>query len=162
MGMSTKCPKNVEKKVRKNVLGGSKNTIFGHFWTQFLPIWSMLLFGDPVQCTPVTSLSCSQISNLLETYWKRLKGKNPEGKNFRKLLRRKQSSAKISKISRNTIKSSVKVRSEKSSEISSANIFFSSAKFSEVFALCVFYPLDLSKEVQCESFFPIYGWNSGR
>ena len=38
--------------------------------------------------------------------WKRLKGKNPEGKNFRKLLRRKQSSAKISKISRNTIKSS--------------------------------------------------------
>ena len=35
--------------------------------------------------------------------WKRLKGKNPEGKNFRKLLRRKQSSAKISKISRNTL-----------------------------------------------------------
>ena len=32
--------------------------------------------------------------------------KNPEGKNFQKLLRRKQSSAKISKISRNTIKSS--------------------------------------------------------
>ena len=38
--------------------------------------------------------------------WKRLKGKNPEGKNFRKLLRRKQSSAKISKISRYAIKSS--------------------------------------------------------
>ena len=38
-------------------------------------------------------------------FWKRLKGKNPEGKNFRKLPRRKQSSAKISKISRNTIKS---------------------------------------------------------
>ena len=38
--------------------------------------------------------------------WKRLKGKNPEGKHFRKLLRRKQSSAKISKISRNTLKSS--------------------------------------------------------
>ena len=35
--------------------------------------------------------------------WKRLKGKNPEGKNFRKLLRRKRSSAKISKISKNTI-----------------------------------------------------------
>ena len=33
-------------------------------------------------------------------------GKNPEGKNFRKLLRRKQSSTKISNISRNTIKSS--------------------------------------------------------
>ena len=38
--------------------------------------------------------------------WKRLKGKNPQGKNFRKLLRRKLSSAMISKISRNTIKSS--------------------------------------------------------
>ena len=36
-------------------------------------------------------------------FWKRLEGKNPEGKNFRKLLRRKQSSAKISKISRNTL-----------------------------------------------------------
>ena len=31
--------------------------------------------------------------------WKRPKGKNQEGKNFLKLLRRKQSSAKISKIS---------------------------------------------------------------
>ena len=38
--------------------------------------------------------------------WKGLKGKKPEGKNFRKLLRRKQSSAKISKISRNTLKPS--------------------------------------------------------
>ena len=38
--------------------------------------------------------------------WKRLKGKNPEGKNFRKLLRRKPYSAKISKIFRNTTKSS--------------------------------------------------------
>ena len=34
-------------------------------------------------------------------FWKRLKGKNMEGNNFRKLLRRKQSSAKISRISRN-------------------------------------------------------------
>ena len=73
-------------------------------------------------------------------FWKRLKGKNPEGKNFRKLLRRKQSSAKISKISRNTLKSS------------KIDIFyllrnllkyllrtiFSSAKFSEVFTLSVF------------------------
>ena len=59
--------------------------------------------------------------------WKRLKGKNPEGKNFRKLLRRKQSSAKISKISRNTIKSSksdIFYLLRKSSEISSANCFF--------------------------------------
>ena len=67
------------------------------------------------------------------------KSKNPEGKNFRKPPRRKQSSAKISKISRNTIKSS-------KSEIWEIfwNIFcehfFSSAKFSEVFALCVFTP----------------------
>ena len=38
--------------------------------------------------------------------WKQLKGKNSEGKNFRKLLGRKQSSAKISKISRNPRKSS--------------------------------------------------------
>ena len=37
--------------------------------------------------------------------WKWLKGKNPEGKNFWILLRRKQSSAKKSKISRNTLKS---------------------------------------------------------
>ena len=39
---------------------GAENTIFGH-------IWSMLLFGDPVQCSPVTKtasfsvvLSCFQ------------------------------------------------------------------------------------------------------
>ena len=72
--------------------------------------------------------------------WKRLKGKNPEGKNFQKLLRRKQSSAKISKISRNTIKS------RKSDIFYLLNnllkyllrTFFSSAKFSEVFTLCVF------------------------
>ena len=38
--------------------------------------------------------------------WKRLKGKNREGKNSRKPLRRKQSSTKISRISRNTLKSS--------------------------------------------------------
>ena len=41
--------------------------------------------------------------------WKRLKGKNAEVKHFRKLQRRKQSSMKISKISRNTLNSSVKV-----------------------------------------------------
>ena len=71
-----------------------------------------------------------------DSWWKRLKGKNPEGKNFRKLLRRKQSSAKISKISRNTLKSS-------KSDIfyllrNLLRTFFSSAKFSEVFALYVF------------------------
>ena len=42
--MPKKCPKNVQK-----LSGGAENTIFG----QFLPIWSMLLFGDPVQCSPV-------------------------------------------------------------------------------------------------------------
>ena len=55
--MSTKCPKNVEK-MSENVQKlsrGAKTMIFGHFWGQFLPIWSMLLFGDPVQCAPVTS-----------------------------------------------------------------------------------------------------------
>ena len=75
-----------------------------------------------------------------DIHWKRLKGKNPEGKNFRKLRRRKQSSAKISQISRNTLKSSVKVISSMFWEIF-WNIFcehvFSSAKFSEVFTLCV-------------------------
>ena len=38
--------------------------------------------------------------------WKRLKGKNQEGRHFGKLLRRKQSSAKISKISRDALESS--------------------------------------------------------
>ena len=72
--------------------------------------------------------------------WKRLKGKNPEGKNFRKLLRRKQSSAKISKISRNALKSS---KSDIFYLLRNLlkyllRTFFSSAKFSEVFTLCVF------------------------
>ena len=73
-------------------------------------------------------------------YWKWLKGKNPEGKNFRKLLRRKQSSAKISKISRNTFKTS---KSDIFYLLRNLlkyllRFFFSSAKFSEVFTLCVF------------------------
>ena len=72
--------------------------------------------------------------------WKRLKGKNPGGKNFRKLLRRKQSSAKISKVSRNTLKSS---KSDIFYLLRNLlkyllRTFFSSAKFSEVFTLCVF------------------------
>ena len=48
--------------------------------------------------------------------WKRLKGKNPEGKNFRKLLRRKQSSAKDFEDIQKYYKIQQKVRSEKSSE----------------------------------------------
>ena len=72
--------------------------------------------------------------------WKGLQGKNPEGKNFRKLLRRKQSSAKIWKISRNTLKSS---KSDIFYLLRNLlkyllRTFFSSAKFSEVFTLCVF------------------------
>ena len=55
--------------------------------------------GVAATVTPVALLCATK-------FWKRLQGKNPEGKSFRKLLRRKQSSAKISKISRNTIKSS--------------------------------------------------------
>ena len=66
---------------------------------------------------------------------------------FRKLLRRKQSSAKISKISRNTLKSSKNdilylLRNLLKYLL---RTFFSSAKFSEVFALLRFYPLDLSE-----------------
>ena len=72
--------------------------------------------------------------------WKRLKGKNPEGKNFRKLLRRKLSSAEISRISRNTIKSSQSdiFYLQRNLLKYLLRTFFSSAKFSEVFALCVF------------------------
>ena len=57
MGMSTKCPKNVEKmseKCPKIVQRGLKHN-FRTFFGQFLAISSMLLFGDPVQCTPVTT-----------------------------------------------------------------------------------------------------------
>ena len=68
--------------------------------------------------------------------WKRLKGTNPDGKNNRKLLRRKQSSAKISKISRNTLKSSQSDIFYLLKDL--LQTFFSSAKFSEVFALRVF------------------------
>ena len=71
--------------------------------------------------------------------WKRLMGKNPEGKHFRKLLRRKPSSAKISKMSRNTLKfgqSDIVYLLKNLLKISSVNTL-SSANFSEVFALCV-------------------------
>ena len=49
-----KCPKNVQKLSR-----GAENTIFGHFLDIF-PIWSMLLFCDPVQCWPVTTQGRSE------------------------------------------------------------------------------------------------------
>ena len=57
--MSEKCRQNVRKNVRrlsedcpKNVRTHNFRTFFG----QFLPIWSMLFFGDPVQRSPVTNL----------------------------------------------------------------------------------------------------------
>ena len=42
-----KCPKNVQK-----LSGRAESTIFGRFSDIFF--WSMLLFGDPVQRSPVT------------------------------------------------------------------------------------------------------------
>ena len=64
--------------------------------------------------TPLSKAQATQVKNSIWNFvfvWKQqqflqLKGKNPEGKDFRKLLRRKQSSAKISKISRNDLKAS--------------------------------------------------------
>ena len=48
-GSADKCPKKCLKIVRR----GWKHNFRTFFW-QFLPIWSMLLFGDPVQCSPPT------------------------------------------------------------------------------------------------------------
>ena len=45
--MSKKCPKLVRRGCKHN---------FQTFFGQFLPIWSRLLFGDPVQCSPVTNV----------------------------------------------------------------------------------------------------------
>ena len=46
--MSDECPK-----MSRNCPEGLKTQFSDIFWT-ILPIWSMLLFGDPVQCSPVT------------------------------------------------------------------------------------------------------------
>ena len=59
--MPGKCPKNVRKNVQK-WSRGTENTSF----RQFLPIWSMLLLGDPVQCSPVTIIGSG--GGLLLTY----------------------------------------------------------------------------------------------
>ena len=51
-GARTKCPQNVEKNVRKmsqNCPEGLKTQFSDIFRTIFLPIWSRLLFGDPVR-----------------------------------------------------------------------------------------------------------------
>ena len=121
-------------------------------------IWGHSILGPlrPSVRHPTTSLRClrecpdlflfapfsSDCQTLLQVTdnWKRLKGQNPEGKNFRKLLRRKQSSAKISKISRNTIKSSKSDIFYLPRNLLNylLRTFFSSAKFSEVFTLCIF------------------------
>ena len=70
------------------------------------------LSRQPLLCQPVsihglhfTVYAASNFRTFSPGLWKRLKGNNPEGKNFRKLLRRKRSSAKSSRISRNTLKS---------------------------------------------------------
>ena len=44
------------KKKSEKLSRGAVNTKFRTFFGQFLPIWSMLLFGDPVQCMPATTL----------------------------------------------------------------------------------------------------------
>ena len=51
--MSEKCRKNV-RKCPKLVWRGWKHN-FRTFFGQFLPIWSMRLFGDPVQRSPITT-----------------------------------------------------------------------------------------------------------
>ena len=93
--MSEKCPKNIQK-----LSGGAENTIFGHFFS-FLPIWSMLLFGDPVQyralgspdraigCPYRPSVPLTGVLFLLSNYWAlHLNGSNRDMfKPFRSLRR---------------------------------------------------------------------------
>ena len=76
-----------------------KNSRFQQDETQSGP---KVVEGRPVKSLAIKRTFCPATLSV----WKRLKAENPEGKNFRKLLRRKQSSAKISKISRNTLKAS--------------------------------------------------------
>ena len=52
-------PKNVPKNLHK-LSGGAEKTTFGHC-LQFLPIWSVLLLGEPVQCPPVTTIVVSRV-----------------------------------------------------------------------------------------------------
>ena len=52
--MSRKCPQNVRNSSKLSdpkLLRSQCFDVFRHFW----PIWSFLLFGNPVQCVPVTS-----------------------------------------------------------------------------------------------------------
>ena len=55
--MSEKCPKIVRRHCEQNF-----RTFLGHF----LPIWSVLLFGDPVQCSPVTTIASFEAEDWLE------------------------------------------------------------------------------------------------
>ena len=62
IGIPTKCPKTVEKMSEKCPKIGQEGPKhhFRTFFGQFIPILSMLFFGDPVQCSPVTKLAASQ------------------------------------------------------------------------------------------------------
>ena len=94
-------PETLEKRGRKICYQTSPSKFAEKFAVIFLK------FAGPKQKNqPKSALHQVHPNILKRLLWKRLKGKNPEGKNFRKLLRRKQSSANVSKISRNTIKSS--------------------------------------------------------
>ena len=46
-----------QKKCPEIVWRGCKHN-FRTFFGQFLPVWSVLLFGDSVQCSPVAKLQC--------------------------------------------------------------------------------------------------------
>ena len=78
------CRQNVQK-CRKNVRKMSKNCPeglqpqFSDIFRTILPIWSMLLFGNPVQCSPITTkcadwanckLQGSENSTLLVILWR--------------------------------------------------------------------------------------------
>ena len=58
-----KMAENVEKMFQKcpKIVWGGRNHNFRTFLGQFLAIGSMLLFGDPVQCSPATSLRLFEV-----------------------------------------------------------------------------------------------------
>ena len=58
--MSEKCRQNVRKMSEKKYCKHNFRTFFEHF---FAYIWSVPLFGDPVQCSPVTTFGGLQTPN---------------------------------------------------------------------------------------------------
>ena len=64
------CRQNIQKMSEKEspkLSGGAENTISGHFW-QFLPMWLMLWFGDPVQHSPI----CTNLGHVFRfSLWKK-------------------------------------------------------------------------------------------